>query len=372
MRKYYIKKTGRVISEIGILLLFVISSLLFTSLAFADDSPLVESNSDHVGLSRLNDVYLLSRGLLDAGYYRHALPHALKAHQLAVSNNRLSPQIKALITNNLAVVYFRLGQYKQARRLLQQSVRMIQPDQASGQRLSYTPSIIRQLSVLKQNLLRLDLAVNDFQRATLTLQDMLELDRRLYSAKDPVVLHDQYLKLDLAYRRGKRDDLMRQLKKHIQQIPAGRLYNQARAEAGLLRAKINIRAGRFRQATADLHQALVWQANASTELTAELYQQLSYLTAIRGSAAKVDNHDHMNPYHKHHVKMLRQLFGHDHPQAAQAIVDYSNKAHIELSADKINYILEIYARSFGPGHKRTLEIKNHSARMNPFKRQASL
>jgi len=315
-------------------------------------------------IEQLNNVYQLSKGLSDAGYYKHALQYANQVYKFSLSNNNLPTLTKIAIANNLAVVKTRLKRYVEARNLLKGMVAVIKTHERA-----FSPVLQRQLLILQTNLFELNLSAHEFGLAEKNLSAIYFIEKTVYSVNHPVLMHQQFKKISLEYEKGNYRDARKQLIAHWLQLPSGRIYNEARAEGRLLGAKINLSLGELPMAYNNLIRALKWQGVLDSDLTAEIYKQLSYVSLRLG--AKPGRFDKALMYHHKHIDMIKRLYGDKHPRIAQSLLGFMKRSRI-LSEDDKALVIEIYEQSFGEDHPQTQEVTNQLSKKLPRNNQAAL
>ena len=314
-------------------------------------------------VANLKSIFELSRGLYDAGYYQNAAPYALQAYQQIIKLKNLSTNT-VVVANNLAVIKFRLGENKQARRLLQALLVKL-----TAQKNKNSETIDKQLLTVYINLFELNSATGKYEQAEANLNQILKIDSQYYSATHPVFLHDKFLKIRLEFERGNNALSRQLLSEHLSYIPSGRLYNEARVEAGLLSAKLDVRALNYASAIKTLQQALVWQGEGDTQLAADIYHQLAVI--FTKSEALSDRMLAKKYQHKQ-LEILKQLYGNNHPRIAQALMHFFYIKPETLSAKQKKFVREVYTRSFGPRNIRTLKILNRINNPSSVYNQAAL
>ncbi len=322
------------------------------------------NQSNHFSVDQLNDIYQLSRGLSDAGYYQHALRYAVQAYQSSLTNRSLTTLVKVAIANNLAVLKTRLEEYSEARNLLRGLVVTIK-----SERKELSPVMQRQLLFLQINLFDLNVSAHEYRLAENNWSAIYAIERKIYSSTHPVLIHQKFIKISLEYEKGNYRGARKMLISHWSHLPSGKLYNEARAESRLLGARINIGLGNLRVAYDNLNRALKWQGLLDSELTAKIYKQLSYLSLQKGVVAGALGKATM--YHKKHVNMVKRLYGNKHPRTAEALIGFMKYSR-SLSTDDKNLVLEIYARSFGLSHPQTLKVRHQLMNRQSVNNQAGL
>ena len=323
----------------------------------------ITKNSLKQNLVDLKNFYQLSQGLFDAGYYKNAAPYAVQAYQQVNKHKGLSTNA-VVVANNLAVIKSRLGEYKEARRLLQASIHKL-----TGQENRNSESSDRQLQTLYVNLFELNIETRQYELAEVNLNRIIKIDTKYYSAKDPVLMHDTFLKIRLEYEKGNNALSRRLLSRHLSHMPTGRLYNEARAEAGLLSAKLDVRALNYVSAIKMLKQALLWQGDSDTQLAADIYQQLAHLSV---KSPALGGHKLAKIYQRKQLEVLKHLYGDNHPNIAQALVHFFDVNPDSLSNKQKKFVLEVYTQSFGAGNIRTLKILNRINNPTSVYNQAAL
>lgn len=328
-----------------------------TVMAFTQSNVVAQSSPETHVIKRtttpkvtdLKSIYVLSRGLYDAGYYQNAVPYALQAYRQVIKLQALTTN-SVVVTNNLAVIKFRLGEYKEARRLLKTVLVKLR-----AQKNKNTETIDRHLRTLYINLFELNMSARKLELADSNLNQTIKIDSQYFSATHPVLIHDKFLKIRLEFERGNMASSRQLLNRHLSSMPSGRLYNEARAEAGLLSAKIYTRAMQYDNAIKILKQALIWQGEGDTQLAADIYQQLAL---IYTKSKALNDLKRAKKYQHKQIEILRQLYGHNHPRIAQALVRFYYIKPDALSIKQKEFVREVYTRSFGPQNIRTLKILN--------------
>ncbi|VAW79853.1 hypothetical protein MNBD_GAMMA12-3136 [hydrothermal vent metagenome] len=315
-------------------------------------------------LRQLNDLYQLSIGLHDAGYYKNSIKYAKQVYNESLTHRSLSWGSKVMIANNLAVLTFRLGEYGEAARLLKQSLVHIKKHEKS---VSLEKQ--RLLLTVTKNLHELYIASGNTLLAERYLLAISKIERKKYSADHPIMVHQRFQEINLEFQKSNFDYARKLLISHWHQLPIGKLYNEARSETNLLSAKIYIQHGEFDKALIKLNKALDWQQHIDSELNANIYKQLSYVSYKKRQGDKFPVQSLR--YHQQRMDILNRLYGALHPRIAQALSDYASvTGHWTPEAKAL--VIDIYTQCLGSNHPRTRKINRVLLKQRSSNKQVAL
>ncbi len=315
-------------------------------------------------LKRLNDLYQLSVGLHDAGYYKNAIVYAKQVYKESLGHSSLSWVSKVTIANNLAVLTFRLGKYGEAARLLTRSLVQIEMHEKS---ISLEKQ--RLLLTVYKNLHELYFTSGEPLMAERYWLAINKIERQKYSRDHPIIVHQRFQKISLEFQKSNFRYARQLLASHWHKLPTGKLYNEARAETNLLRAKINMRLSEFDKALLNLNKALDWQPRVDSDLNADIYKQLSYISFKKSSSGQFLAQSLL--YHQQHLGILKRLYGARHPHIARALSEYARVTHHWSPATK-RLVFEIYTQCLGSNHPRTRAMNDLLSKDRSRNKQVAL